>query len=147
VTLKDGVKEILMEWAEMFPDGRIIVLVDESSCFPTSLGLIRDKAAEVRKKTEKLRSLLRTALSALDIVLPIYYLRAEYDVFENTHFFRPPRPGMVAWLQYRHRLDLDKCLYVYAEKSDLPSSLGLLNASSLDFLQTNGWKLASKMCT
>lgn len=56
---------------------------------------------------------------------------------------------MIAWLQYRHKLDLTKCLYIDSVNSkkcgEIATSIGVSYCPSDMFWRSNSWTVASKM--
>ena len=66
------------------------------------------------------------------------------------YLFRPPHPGMIAWIQYRHKLDLSKCLFIDSDENEsvcgeLASSIGISYSPASLFFKTNSWNIKSKM--
>lgn len=46
---------------------------------------------------QQCRAALEQELVALQLTKPVHYLLSEYNAFEQTHFFKLQRGGMVAW--------------------------------------------------
>lgn len=46
---------------------------------------------------QQCRTALEQQLIALQLHKPVYYLLSEYNSFEQTHFFKLQRGGMIAW--------------------------------------------------
>lgn len=151
---------------------RIIILAEESSCFPATLELLRAEPLRQKQKyfpscyssissssflislncdcrLDDHRKLFRSAIQELKQRVPVYYLVAEYDCFQPGHFFLFPNPGMVAWLQQRHFISLDSSLLVADSSSKLCGqmaiAIGLNHIKDEDLFNQNGWTVSSKM--
>lgn len=83
-------------------------------------------------------------LHELKTELPVYYFLLEYDVLDPRNFAKLPRPGIFAWLQYRHQLDFDKSLWV-SNNSTPVINIGINSITCDQFFATNGWNVNAKM--
>lgn len=62
-------------------------------------------------------------------------------------FLRMPQDGMVAWVQFRHKIDLDKTVFVVPDiatgNSVVMAGIPFIQASK--FFEVNGWDVKSKV--
>lgn len=94
------------------------------------------------------RDQLRQLLKNIQAPVPIYYLVSEYGAFEAKSFFRLPQPGMIAWLQYRHQIDLSKSVFVTEHLSGLDrlsAHCGVKYIAAQHFFEMSGWDVSTKM--
>jgi len=110
--------------------------------------LLRAQPLQQKQKIDQLRKKILQCFKDLHLSVPLYYLSASYEVLQPEHFFRPPNPGMIAWLQYRHRIDLNHSLFITDSDSmqgtNLAMMAGVTTCSAANFFGLTGWSLMSK---
>eukprot|EP00029_Vermamoeba_vermiformis_P006310 TRINITY_DN2437_c0_g2_i2.p1 TRINITY_DN2437_c0_g2~~TRINITY_DN2437_c0_g2_i2.p1 ORF type:complete len:549 (-),score=144.30 TRINITY_DN2437_c0_g2_i2:755-2368(-) len=144
--LQPHVSSVLREWSGGHGAWRVVVLVDESALYPMSIELIEDPELQI-SVIQQCRTALQQQLTALQLHKPVYYLLSEYNSFEQTHFFKLQRGGMIAWAHMRHGLALPQCVYVTATPKNKPVSApcGLKYCHAADLFNNNGWGTDSKL--
>eukprot|EP01080_Neovahlkampfia_damariscottae_P010336 gene10336-2750_t len=93
--LKQYVKEIFEAWIKNCSNPRIILLIDLNK-----INWIENEDT------------FRDELLNLNLDFPIYYLYSMKRENEKDEFFNFPNPGMIAYLQYLHSLNLKKSIYI-----------------------------------
>lgn len=71
-------------------------------------------------------------------------MKCEYDAFESKSFFRLPQCGMVAWLQYRHKINLNYTCFI-ASNNALAKYIGIRYFPASEMMKTSTWNAASKL--
>ena len=142
------IEKNLQEFYELQPNATVIVLIDEGSFFPVLLEA--EPSLEVKEKViQSWRNQLKSQFENWATVLQkdIHYVIAEYSSLEPTSFFLFPNPGMFAFSQFIHNIDLKRSILVTKEDSlSLGFSAGFSSViNSADFFVESGWDMASKL--
>jgi len=148
--LKSDVHSILQEYLESTKQSntRVIILIDESSLFPTTLELLRSELLQQKKAIDHFRNQVRSNITQLASFIkePIFYMIAAYNMFAEKDFFRIPNPGMVAWLQFRHQIDLNQAIYVGSSiTKSFCERMGITFCDGEMFFKSSGWSVSSKI--
>lgn len=81
----------------------------------------------------------------LELEFVVFYLRSDYDLMDPKHFFRPPQPGMIAWCQYRHVIDLHNSYFLSSNWAALAKHVGLKFCPAHEMFKKSSWNPSSKL--
>ncbi|KYR00146.1 hypothetical protein DLAC_03298 [Tieghemostelium lacteum] len=109
VQLFDQVHEPMKEWLYAGINRRILIFIDETSLFPSSLDLDSESHYQSEYRSE-VKDCVKD-LSNL-VGFPIYYLLCPKQVQDEHDFFRIPNLGLFAWAQYRHRISMSASTFI-----------------------------------
>ena len=142
-----SIEFIFQSFLNTYSNSSIILLIDETNLFPISIEIETADLKQVHLLIwrNKIRDLIQDWSD--QIGSPIYYISAEYSQLNSNSFFVFPNQGMIAWLQYRHLIDLKNSIFVYEkENANVFTSLGLrFVISSVDLFADNLWDLPSRL--
>jgi hypothetical protein len=153
----DAVRAVFSDWlmrtqhaSQPESEPRLILLVDERILFPAALESDVANPDVLASRIAVHRDDLKDAIKALGLSYPVYFISAQYGAFDDRSYFSLPNPGMIAWVQHRHRLSLGSCIYVkHVEKSVQTTSVrvpaGLSFISTNDFFAVTGYDSHSKV--
>eukprot|EP01127_Copromyxa_protea_P024030 TRINITY_DN9289_c0_g1_i1.p1 TRINITY_DN9289_c0_g1~~TRINITY_DN9289_c0_g1_i1.p1 ORF type:complete len:502 (-),score=69.82 TRINITY_DN9289_c0_g1_i1:35-1540(-) len=147
ITATPNAAAVIQEWhvRHRNSDARVVVVIDETAIFPSNI-----QTADVEDQVQLIsdyRAQISSALIDLALSTPFYFICAEYGSFEPNSFFRLPQDGMIAWAQFRHKIDLQKSVFVVPDivtgNSDVMQGLPFIEAAKL--FEVTGWDVKSKI--
>ena len=147
---KLSIENNLKLFLESFNDNGIILFyIDETKLFHLAMEKEFPELREVLLISwrNKIKDLIQ--IWSEEIKKPIYYFIADYNPIHLNlkPYFLFPNAGAIAWLQYRHKINLKKSFFATLEEYFATfEELGLKNViSGLGFFQDNSLDFASKL--
>ena len=124
--------------------------MDEANLFPSSVEFLRSDPLKLFQKIRHYRDLIFKHIGKLKLnqQININWIRIEYDILEPSNFFKSPNPGVIAWLQRRHLIDLDNLWLISNSKSNehsIAKQVGIKFCDADAFFKDSGWSLQSKL--
>ncbi|XP_069139622.1 uncharacterized protein [Argopecten irradians] len=110
--LLPGVVSICRQWSEVNPGGRILVICDNTCSLPGSPG-----QQEKTKYQTIMQSLVKQFSSS-----PVYMFCIESPA-DSGVFTKPPNPGLLAFLQRRHHLNIHSKDSIYLYQSPVHKAM------------------------
>ncbi|KAI8512494.1 hypothetical protein Bbelb_091330 [Branchiostoma belcheri] len=107
LVLRDNLQDILQLWTEANPCGHILVIVDGQNNMAGTHG------STSSQQTIHLKSVMTSLCQ--EFTANVVYFAQIVDLEVSGPFSRPPEPGLLAWLQLSHHLNLfhQSSLYIW----------------------------------
>ncbi|CAH1277004.1 Hypp9454 [Branchiostoma lanceolatum] len=132
LVLRDSLLDVLQLWTEANPCGHIVVIVDGQNNLSGTHG------STSSQQTIHLKSVMTSLCQ--EFTENVLYFAQIADAGSSGLFSRPPEPGLLAWLQLRHHLNLfhQSSLYIWQSSNHRRS------AEAVGMRNINGDRLVAR---